>query len=68
SVPGLEDAFVGEVPLGRVGEPQDVAALATFLASDAASLMSGQTLYLDGGASINRYPPLFDFLTPETPP
>ncbi|MCA9825615.1 MAG: SDR family oxidoreductase, partial [Dehalococcoidia bacterium] len=53
---------------GRVGEPQDVAALATFLASDAASLMSGQTLYLDGGASINRYPPLFDFLTPETPP
>jgi NAD(P)-dependent dehydrogenase (short-subunit alcohol dehydrogenase family) len=64
NLPGLEEAFVSEAPLHRAGEPEDVAALATFLASDRASLMSGQTLYLDGGASINKYPPLFDFFRP----
>lgn len=61
SIPGLEDAFVHEAPMGRAGAPEDVAKLAVFLASDDSSLMSGQTLYLDGGASINKYPPLFDF-------
>ncbi len=67
SAPGLEDAFIAEAPLGRAGEPEDVAALATFLASDDSSLMSGQALYLDGGASLNKYPPLFDFLRPPAP-
>ena len=61
SIPGLEEAFVKEAPMGRAGEPEDVAKLAVYLASDDSSLMSGQTLYIDGGASINKYPPLFDF-------
>ena len=60
-VPGLEDAFVNEAPIGRIGEPADIAELALYLASDASSLMTGQTLFIDGGANINRYPPLFDF-------
>ena len=60
-VPGLEEAFVNEAPIGRIGEPQDIAQLALYLASDASSLMTGQTLFIDGGANINRYPPLFDF-------
>lgn len=60
-VPGLEDAFVEEAPLGRIGEPQDVAQLALWLASDASSLMTGQTVQLNGGADINKYPPLFEF-------
>ncbi len=68
SVPGLEDAFIAEAPLGRAGEPEDVASVATFLASDASALMSGQALYLDGGASLNKYPPLFDFLRPARAP
>ena len=64
SVPGLEAAFVHEAPIGRAGTPEDVANLLLYLASDESSLMTGQTLYLDGGASINKYPPLFDFLAP----
>ncbi len=60
-VPGLEDAFAQEAPLGRIGEPEDVAQLALWLASDASSLMTGQTVQLNGGADINKYPPLFDF-------
>lgn len=60
-IPGLEDAFVDEAPLGRIGDPDDVAQLALFLASDASSLMTGQTVQLNGGADINKYPSLFDF-------
>jgi len=59
AVPGLEDAFVHEAPMGRAGEPEDVARLALYLASDESSLMTGQTLYIDGGASLNKYPEMF---------
>ena len=60
-LPELEQAFVDEAPLGRIGEPEDVAQLALWLASDASSLMTGQTVQLNGGADINKYPPLFEF-------
>ncbi len=40
-------------PLGRFGTPEDVAELACFLASDAASWITGQTVVIDGGISIN---------------
>ena len=36
-------------PLGRVGTPEDVADGAVFLASDAASFVTGQVLWIDGG-------------------
>ncbi|TYB48100.1 SDR family oxidoreductase [Actinomadura chibensis] len=39
-------------PLGRLGEPEDIASAAVFLAGDAASWMTGQTLVVDGGATI----------------
>lgn len=61
-LPGLEAAFVREAPMGRAGEPEDVAAMAVYLASQESSLMTGQTLYLDGGASLKKYPEMFSYL------
>jgi glucose 1-dehydrogenase len=42
-------------PLGRCGEPEEVAAVAAFLASDDASYISGQTIYPDGGRLALNY-------------
>lgn len=36
-------------PLRRVGQPSDIANVVAFLASDAASFITGQTIYVDGG-------------------
>lgn len=44
-----EEMILSRTPLGRVGEPEEIAALAVFLASDGASYMTGQTVYADGG-------------------
>ena len=40
---------LSRTPMGRVGEPAEIAAIVTFLASDEASYMTGQTVYADGG-------------------
>jgi NAD(P)-dependent dehydrogenase (short-subunit alcohol dehydrogenase family) len=39
-------------PLGRIGEPQDIAGAAVFLASKAGNFMTGQTLVIDGGTTV----------------
>jgi 3-oxoacyl-[acyl-carrier protein] reductase len=39
-------------PVRRVGHPEDIAAAAAFLCSDEASYITGQTLYVDGGAKL----------------
>jgi NAD(P)-dependent dehydrogenase (short-subunit alcohol dehydrogenase family) len=41
--------ILSRTPLGRPGEPGEVAAVAVFLASDEASYITGQTIYPDGG-------------------
>ncbi len=43
-------AVAARTPLGRVGQPEEVAAAVAFFASDDASYISGQTLYINGGA------------------
>jgi glucose 1-dehydrogenase len=40
---------LSRTPLGRVGEPEEIARIASFLASDEASYISGQVIYADGG-------------------
>jgi len=42
-------AMLGQVPLGRLGEAQDIANSVVFLASDAAAYITGETLHVNGG-------------------
>jgi NAD(P)-dependent dehydrogenase (short-subunit alcohol dehydrogenase family) len=44
-----EDRILSRTPLGRCGEPEEVAAVAVFLASSDSSYVTGQTIYPDGG-------------------
>jgi len=52
SVAEVERAFVERQPMGRLGRPEEVAALAVFLASDEASYISGQAHLVDGGMAL----------------
>lgn len=42
------------IPLGRMGQPEEVAALIAFLASDKASFVTGSLWSIDGGQFVNR--------------
>ncbi len=52
-LPGKREYFAERVPLGRVGEPDDVAGPVVFLASDAARYVNGASLLVDGGLFVN---------------
>lgn len=47
--PAQMNALLSEIPLGRMGKPEEVASLAAYLASDAAAYITGSTLFVDGG-------------------
>jgi glucose 1-dehydrogenase len=49
SDPAARARVLSRTPLGRVGEPSEIASIAAFLASDGASYITGQTIYADGG-------------------
>jgi NAD(P)-dependent dehydrogenase (short-subunit alcohol dehydrogenase family) len=64
SVMGSAEArrnILSRTPIGRCGEPEEVAAVAAFLASDDASYITGQTIYPDGGRlALNYTVPIAD--------
>lgn len=48
----VKDTSLQAIPLGRLGEPDDIAAAAVYLASDGASYVTGHTLVVDGGMAM----------------
>jgi glucose 1-dehydrogenase len=50
------EALVERIPLLRVGNPQDIASSVAFLASDDASYITGQVIYVDGGITMQLSP------------
>jgi glucose 1-dehydrogenase len=49
------DALLKNIPLGRMGKPEEVAGLAAFLASDEAAYVTGSTYLIDGGLTVNYH-------------
>ncbi len=50
--PDFQTAFVSNVPMGRMGEPEELGPTAVFLASDASSYITGATVVVDGGYTL----------------
>jgi 2-keto-3-deoxy-L-fuconate dehydrogenase len=49
SLEQVRDSFVARQPIGRLGTPEEIAALAVYLASDESSYTTGTTHIIDGG-------------------
>lgn len=47
--PEQRDLMLGQIPLGRLGAPEEIAAVVGFLCSDAAAYITGETLHINGG-------------------
>ncbi len=51
--PEIERQLVSRIPQGRLAEPQDIVGAVPVLCSDAASFITGQSIYVDGGTLAN---------------
>lgn len=49
SDPKMLKQILARIPMGRLGQPEEIAAVASFLASDEASYVTGETIFVDGG-------------------
>ncbi|HSL59311.1 MAG TPA: SDR family NAD(P)-dependent oxidoreductase [Acidimicrobiales bacterium] len=56
TIPGLREEYLDNIPLGRIGTPDDVADAIAFLLSDQAAWVSAETLVVDGAETTRRYP------------
>jgi 3-oxoacyl-[acyl-carrier protein] reductase len=52
--PQVRERLAAEVPAGRLGQPDDIARMVAFLASDLADYVTGQSIYVDGGRTFCR--------------
>lgn len=57
-IPGVEDDYLANTPLGRSGEPGEIAAAVRFLLSEDSRWITGESLDINGGAHMQRYPDL----------
>jgi meso-butanediol dehydrogenase/(S,S)-butanediol dehydrogenase/diacetyl reductase len=56
-MPGVKDAWDERVPMGRFAEPEEIASVVAFLASDDASFMTGAIVAVDGGLTAHTGQP-----------
>jgi NAD(P)-dependent dehydrogenase (short-subunit alcohol dehydrogenase family) len=61
-IPPIVDAYEENTPLGRHAQPDEIANLVTFLASDEAAFITGSQYLVDGGAHTMRYPDVLSVL------
>ena len=52
SNPAILESIVSKIPLGRLADPKDLVGATVFLASQAADMITGQTILVDGGWTI----------------
>jgi len=60
AMPGGAEAFARQIPARRIGRPDEIAAVATFLASDEASYVTGAVVVADGGVNARTGTPRFE--------
>lgn len=53
----FEEQVVSRTPLGRVGEPEEISALVAFLCMPGSTYITGQTIAVDGGMTVNGFYP-----------
>ena len=62
NLPGLKEGFLERTPKGRFGEPEDIAKVAVFLASEYSDWVTGQIIFADGGQSLMALPAYYEGL------
>lgn len=62
-IPGIREAYLDNTPLGRSGEPEEIGGVIRFLLSDEAAWITGETMDVNGGAHLQRYPDLLGLVT-----